>query len=417
MDDEWAATPLTHHSVVAEGVAQQEVPPAVSWWRLTAWSRAGESNMAPGGAYAARLHERNLEAAALAEAPELQIVNEAAERRFFESDLDGDGKLTKEELGSMFMHMLEEGGYVKTADERTSREVREYIDYEVKLAMTYDKNWDGEIDFEEFVVFYNTFVDKMQFRNAGHLDLADLRTHFTAEEGRLARAEDAVENKLGFGQVKADLDHADEGFKRVDLHSTESRVEIEEGVQRKDHALKQHEITIEHREKWIAAVDTMRTTEFTSGDAVLEHLIRTIEEFHVPDGTGHPCGVGVLMLREVGASSGRLWRKKGNKAGEKYGDLMDLPTGHYWPLACEKPLVLAAYAALNTKLLQYLNSWPNDDSRIFVNPLMQLDGHVFGVVTNGESPVPEGACNGAWRNGRGTAVLRGDVPWDGGAAW
>ena len=44
-----------------------------------------------------------------------------------------------------------------------------------------------------------------------------------------------------------------------------------------------------------------------------------------------------------------------------------------------------------------------------------LDGD--GVVTNGESPVPEGACNGAWRNGRGTAVLRGDVPWDGGAAW
>ena len=123
---------------------------------------------------------------------------------------------------------------------------------------------------------------------------------------------------------------------------------------------------------------------------VLAHLMREIERFHIPDGSGLPCGCGTLMVREVGANSGRLWRKKGNDAGALYSDLMDLPTGNYWPPNSELPLIQAAYKTLNTKQHQELFGWPNEQSHFLLHPLMQLDGHCFGVVCNGESPIPEG---------------------------
>eukprot|EP00966_Prymnesium_polylepis_P309973 7161750-Prymnesium_polylepis.1 len=79
------------------------------------------------------------------------MTNQLAEEKFVEADVNGDGALSPEELGGLIMGMLQDGGFVQNDDEKNDTVVREFIEHEVKLAMQFDQNFDGGIDFEEFV--------------------------------------------------------------------------------------------------------------------------------------------------------------------------------------------------------------------------------------------------------------------------
>ena len=63
-------------------------------------------------------------------------------------DTNGDGRLSTDELATMIIAMLVEGGFVLNETEQHDHVVREFVDYEVKLALKHDANFDGEVDLQ-----------------------------------------------------------------------------------------------------------------------------------------------------------------------------------------------------------------------------------------------------------------------------
>ena len=326
-------------------------------------------------------------------------VNKLAEEKFFDADTDGDGKLSPEEIGSTIMKMLVELQIVRNDTERDSTALSEFLQTERALAMKHDRNYDGHLDFEEFVSYYNTFVDKVDFDAAGHLDPRKLRGVFAEDEARLARAEDVVQNELGFGDVKPHLAAAEANIKKVDESIQQSIEELQGGMEEMEESLLEYEDFREHGAKWSAARDEMRARVFASGDAVLRYVINTIQSNYVDHGAqdahGHAtstelCGVVVLMLREVGLGAGRLWTKMATKTEQfqEDGALAGRFTrGELWSPKETDPLTVAVYEALRSKVRTATRT---QEGHFLVHPLTQLDGHVYGVILNGPSPAPEG---------------------------
>eukprot|EP00966_Prymnesium_polylepis_P159745 3692110-Prymnesium_polylepis.1 len=75
------------------------------------------------------------------------IANMLAEQSFVLADLDGDGRLSQDELKQMIFTLLVEGGHV-TNSERDNALIKDYLDKEVAIALKHDRNWDGLFEFD-----------------------------------------------------------------------------------------------------------------------------------------------------------------------------------------------------------------------------------------------------------------------------
>ena len=69
---------------------------------------------------------------------------------FYRFDLDSNGSITKEEISTRFAHAAEQG------DQRTQLEYEEIYLNVVKLFISMDSDKNGEIDLDEFMLFWKS---------------------------------------------------------------------------------------------------------------------------------------------------------------------------------------------------------------------------------------------------------------------
>ncbi|KAL1496246.1 hypothetical protein AB1Y20_016209 [Prymnesium parvum] len=326
------------------------------------------------------------------------MINKAAERKFVDYDLNGDGKLDREELEGMFMSMLVEGGHVASADEKLGNDVRQFLNEEIKLAMSYDTDWDDAIGFEEFVNWYNMFLDKRRM----HEPLS-LRQQVSLDEGHAAKADYVTDYKMGFSKVRSSGTDASARLSNVDDRLEDTREIVQAEIDFRVKQLAAYDTSIEHGAKWGKWRDEMRENAFGNGNEVFQFVMERVQAGYLAfenskhgskrgdeEVTAELCGVAVLMLREVGAGAGQLWTKTATNTAALEEDEAHagFKLGELWSPKSDDPLTRAAYKALRANGIVKAETRAGS---FFLHALSQLDGHVYGVMLTGPQPAPE-AC-------------------------
>lgn len=137
---------------------------------------------------AAAQEEKAAAAAAAAEAERLTERQRIAEEKYAEADVDGDESVSKDELATLIQQMLVEQGI-----ELDPEVVKQFVIEQFEEA---DADDDGTVSFEEFCVYYNSLIDRLEGeqRSAVMRGLREREAEVSAERMRQDAAQLAADD-------------------------------------------------------------------------------------------------------------------------------------------------------------------------------------------------------------------------------